>query len=85
MLLFYTLSLGIPKLLVFMGSQLDVIFSDNRIIDALYYLIQQDKVSSPASGSQQPLAVPQSGSEWLESSPAEQGLNMSQECALCHE
>lgn len=63
--------------------------SDNRIIDALYYLIQQDKVSSLASGSQQPLAVLQSGAEWLESSPEEKDLevlvnnhlNMSQDYA----
>lgn len=75
MLLFCALSLGIPKLLVFMGSQLDVTFSDNRIIDGLYYLIQQDKVSSPASRSQQPLAVLQSGAEWLESFPAEKNLS----------
>lgn len=74
MLSFCTLSLGILKLLVFMGSQLDVIFSDNRILDALYFLIQQDKVLSPASGSQQPLAALQSGAKWLESSPAEKNL-----------
>ncbi|RMC17207.1 hypothetical protein DUI87_05784 [Hirundo rustica rustica] len=74
---------GIPKLLMFSWRS----SSDNRIIDALYYLIQQVEVLGLASGLQQLLAVLQSGAEWLESSPGEKDLevdnhlSMSQDCA----